>query len=99
MKTQGAHREEVAGRLASSAARGVAGTAAAQDLQQKLAAVKQAAAANQQALRSYTWLEKTELSLKGEVKATKVDRAATALTARSRRPPWSSRRRPRSSGA
>ena len=29
----------------------------AQDLQQKLAAVKQAAAANQQALRSYTWLE------------------------------------------
>jgi hypothetical protein len=29
--------------------------------------------ANQQALRSYTWLEKTELRLKGEVKATKVD--------------------------
>ena len=45
----------------------------AQDLQQKLAAVKQSIAANQQALRSYTWLEKTELSLKGEVKATKVD--------------------------
>ena len=45
----------------------------AQDLQQKLAAVKQSVAANQQALRSYTWLEKTELSLKGEVKATKVD--------------------------
>jgi hypothetical protein len=48
-------------------------TAGAQDLKQKLAAVKQAAAANQQALRSYTWLEKTELSVKGEVKATKVD--------------------------
>jgi hypothetical protein len=47
--------------------------AAAQDLQQKLAAVKQSIAANQQELRSYTWLEKTELSLKGEVKATKVD--------------------------
>jgi hypothetical protein len=45
----------------------------AQDLQQKLAAVKQSAAANQQALRGYTWLEKTELSVKGEVKATKVD--------------------------
>jgi hypothetical protein len=45
----------------------------AQDLQQKLAAVKQSVAANQQALRSYTWLEKTELSVKGEVKATKVD--------------------------
>jgi hypothetical protein len=47
--------------------------ASAQDLKEKLAAVKQAAAANQQALRSYTWLEKTELSLKGELKATKVD--------------------------
>jgi len=47
--------------------------AGAQDLQQKLAAVKQSIAANQQALRSYTWLEKTELSLKGEIKATKVD--------------------------
>ena len=43
-----------------------------QDLQQKLAAGKQAAAQNQQALRSYTWLEKVELSLKGEVKSTKV---------------------------
>jgi hypothetical protein len=45
----------------------------AQDLQQKLAAVKKAAAANAEALRSYTWLEKTEILLKGEVKATKVD--------------------------
>jgi hypothetical protein len=51
----------------------IAGPASAQDLKEKLAAVKQAAAANQQALRSYTWLEKTELSLKGELKATKVD--------------------------
>ena len=46
---------------------------AAQELQQKLAAAKQAAALNQKALRSYSWLEKTELSLKGEVKNTKVD--------------------------
>jgi hypothetical protein len=45
----------------------------AQDLQQKLAAAKQAAAQNQQALRSYTWLEKIELSYKGEVKNTKVE--------------------------
>ena len=45
----------------------------AQDLQQKLAAAKESAARNQQALRSYSWLEKTELSLKGEVKNTKVD--------------------------
>ena len=49
------------------------GFVVAQDLQQKLAAAKQAAAANQKALRSYSWLEKVELSLKGEVKATKVD--------------------------
>jgi hypothetical protein len=45
----------------------------AQDLQQKLAAAKESAARNQQALRSYSWLEKTELSLKGEVKNEKVD--------------------------
>ena len=56
----------------SRAARGTA-DAGAQDLQQKLAAAKQAAALNQQALRSYSWLEKTELSLKGELKNTKVD--------------------------
>ena len=43
-----------------------------QDLQQKLAAGKQAAAANSQALRGYAWLEKVELSVKGEVKSTKV---------------------------
>jgi len=47
--------------------------AGAQDVQQKLAAAKQAAAKNQQVLRSYTWLEKTELSYKGEVKSTKVE--------------------------
>jgi hypothetical protein len=50
-----------------------AGSATAQDLQQKLAAAKQGAAENQKALRAYSWLEKTELSLKGEVKNTKVD--------------------------
>jgi hypothetical protein len=48
-------------------------TAEAQDMQEKVAAAKQAAAQNQQALRSYSWLEKTELSLKGEVKNTKVE--------------------------
>lgn len=46
---------------------------AAQEMQQKLAAAKQAAAANQKALRAYSWLEKTELSLKGEVKSTTVN--------------------------
>ena len=47
--------------------------AGAQDLQQKLAAAKQNAAQNQQALRSYSWIEKVELSLKGEVKNTTVN--------------------------
>lgn len=47
--------------------------AATQDLKEKLAAAKEAAAKNAQAQRAYTWLEKTELSLKGEVKSTKVD--------------------------
>jgi hypothetical protein len=45
----------------------------AQDLKQKLAAAKESAARNQQALRSYSWLEKTEMSVKGELKSTKVD--------------------------
>jgi len=45
----------------------------AQDIQQKLAAANDAAARNQQALRSYSWLEKTELRLKGDLKNTKVD--------------------------
>jgi hypothetical protein len=47
--------------------------AQAPELQQKLAAARESAARNQQALRSYSWLEKTELSVKGEVKNTKVD--------------------------
>ncbi len=50
-----------------------AGPAAeAQDLQQKVAAAKQAAASNQQSLRSYSWLETTEIAVKGEVKNSKV---------------------------
>lgn len=40
-------------------------------LQEKLAAVKQAAAANQQALHHYEWVETTQISLKGEVKSVK----------------------------
>jgi hypothetical protein len=60
--------------LAVVAAALVAGRPAeAQDLQQKVAAAKQAAAQNQQALRSYSWVEKTEISLKGEVKNTKIE--------------------------
>lgn len=37
-------------------------------LQQRLAAIKQSVAQNQQALRSYAWTETTEVSMKGEVK-------------------------------
>jgi hypothetical protein len=60
--------------LAMAAFVSAAGSLGAQgELQQQLAAAKQAAAANQKALRAYSWLEKTELSLKGEVSATKVD--------------------------
>ena len=43
------------------------------DLQQKAAAAKEAAAQNQQALRAYSWIAKTELSVKGEVKNTKIE--------------------------
>jgi len=56
---------------------GVALVALGQDLQQmiqqKAAALKQSVAENRAALRRYTWIEKTELSLKGEVKNTKIE--------------------------
>src|ERR1700756_3497635 len=37
-------------------------------LQEKLAAVKQAAAENKQKLRQYQWIETTQLTLKGDAK-------------------------------
>jgi hypothetical protein len=55
---------------------GFGGPALAQegpDVQQKAAAAKEVAARNQQALRSYSWTTKTELSFKGEVKNTKIE--------------------------
>jgi hypothetical protein len=54
----------------------LAAPALAQGPQEKIAAAKQAAAQNQAALRSYTWVEKTEISLKGEVKNTSVNSCA-----------------------
>ena len=48
------------------------GNAQSPELQQKVAAAKQAAAQNQQALRTYGWLEKTDVVFKGEVKSTKI---------------------------
>jgi hypothetical protein len=41
------------------------------ELQQKVAALKQSLAQNQQALRQYTWTETTETIFKGETKSTK----------------------------
>jgi hypothetical protein len=48
------------------------GGAMKEALEAKLAAVKQAAAANQAALRQYTWTETMQVALNGEVKNTKV---------------------------
>lgn len=48
---------------------GVQAQQAGNELQQKLAAVKQAAAENQKALRQYEWVETTQVGLKGEVKS------------------------------
>jgi hypothetical protein len=42
-------------------------------MQEKLAVIKQAAAANQQTLHQYSWLETTQIALKGEVKSTTQD--------------------------
>jgi hypothetical protein len=41
-------------------------------VQEKLADIKQASAANKQALAHYSWQEQETISLKGEVKDTKV---------------------------
>ena len=45
----------------------------AQLIQQKVAALKQSVALNQKALRQYSWIQNTQLSLKGEVKSTKIE--------------------------
>ena len=44
-----------------------------EQIQQMAAGAKEAAARNQQALRAYSWNTKTELSVKGEVKNTKIE--------------------------
>ncbi len=65
--------------LATSMAAALAAVVAAQQggmmkevIQTKLAAVKQSQAANQAALRQYTWTETAQFALKGEVKGTKA---------------------------
>jgi len=57
----------VAGTLAQNAADG--GKSA---VQAKAAELKQALATNQKALQQYTWVETTEISMKGEVKKTEM---------------------------
>jgi hypothetical protein len=47
------------------------GPGANPELQTKVAALKQAVAQNQQALRQYTWTETTQMIFKGETKSTK----------------------------
>jgi hypothetical protein len=56
------------GALAQDAKGGAARNKAA--LQEKVAGLKQSLAANQKALQQYTWVETTEISMKGEVKKT-----------------------------
>lgn len=48
------------------------GAGATVELQQKVAALKQSVAQNQQALHQYTWTETMETIFKGETKSTKV---------------------------
>jgi len=57
------------GVLAISALQAIAQNPA---LQEKVAQIKQAAAANKAALSHYTWQEQQQISLKGEVKSTKL---------------------------
>jgi hypothetical protein len=60
--------------LATLSLIGLAFTARAGEAQGgPFAAAKEAAARNQAALRQYTWIQTTQISLKGEVKATKVE--------------------------
>ena len=64
----------LAGCLAAAFSPGpVAAQAVAQALQQQLDMAEQAAAANRQALQPYSWIETTQISVKGEVKNTKVE--------------------------
>ncbi|MBV8477907.1 MAG: hypothetical protein JO138_18195 [Acidobacteriaceae bacterium] len=51
---------------------GVVGLAQSQQMEEKLMALKQNQAANKQRLAQYTWQETETISLKGEVKDTKV---------------------------
>jgi hypothetical protein len=59
----------IIGTIASPAAQSAGGSG--QDLQQKLAAVKQSVAENQQKLHQYQWMETSQPTLKGDAKPAK----------------------------
>jgi hypothetical protein len=54
----------------------------AQAPEDRSAAIKEALAKNQAALRQYTWVETTTISLKGEVKKKEQKQCSTVRTAR-----------------
>ena len=54
--------------MLAAAVPAIAQTGAGADLQQKVAAVKQSVAENQQKLHQYQWTETTQLTLKGDAK-------------------------------
>jgi hypothetical protein len=65
--------------------------ASAQDaVKQNMALAKQAAADNQVALKQYTWVETTTLSLKGEVKSTSVAQVNYDVAGKLQKTPLSS---------
>src|SRR5262249_53628958 len=73
---------------------------AAQDpqMQQKVAALKEAAAANKQALAQYTWVEQQTVSLKGEVKKQEVFQVRTGPDGKPQKTPMDAAAMPQSSG-
>jgi hypothetical protein len=67
-------------------------------VQEKLAMVKQSAAANQQALRHYSWVETTQISLKGEVKSVKQSSCVYGMDGKVQKTPMSAPEPPQQQG-
>ena len=63
----------------------IAQAGASAELQQKVAAVKQSVAENQQKLHQYQWTETTQLALKGDAKPPSQSGANMVPTARCKR--------------
>jgi len=71
---------------------------AAQDpqLQQKVAALKEAAAANKQAMSQYTWVQQETVALKGEVKKQEVFQARIGPDGKTQKTPMDAGAQPQS---